>query len=141
MARNGIRFQHGVLLGEFIDTCGIVANCGQCWSAPARRNQSSTSSLAVRSSTGVSVTNPPLEYGYSAAQINVTSPRVTLTYPAVTAPVGRPLTVSPAVIRLTGTRVYSLVSGPLPQGLTLDPATGVITGGADRSAGKLPGLG
>ena len=86
----------------------------------------------------MNVTVPPLEYVYSATQINVASPTITLTYPAVTANVGENLSVSPTVTGLTGAAVYSIVSGSLPQGLSLNPTTGVISGVPTDTPGSFP---
>lgn len=94
--------------------------------------------FSIRYSTGVNVTVPPLEYVYSVTQINVASPTIVLTYPAVTAYVGENLSVPPSVSGIGGAAVYSIVSGSLPQGLSLNPATGVITGVPTDSPGSYP---
>ena len=98
----------------------------------------STSPLTIRYSTGVNVTDPPLEYVYSALQINVAFPIIMLSYPAVTAYIGRDLSVFPSVSGVTGATVYTIVSGELPQGLSIDPATGAIIGVPIDTPGNYP---
>ena len=97
-----------------------------------------SNALTIRYSTGVNVLVPPLEYVYSTTQINVASPTITLTYPAITGVSGQYLSVLPNATGLTGTPVYSLVSGSLPQGLRLNSATGAITGVPTGPAGSYP---
>ena len=98
----------------------------------------SSSPLTLRYSTGVNVTEPPLQYVYSATQISVNSPLIVLTYPDTTAYIGRNLSVHPTVTGVTGPAVYSIVSGYLPLGLKFDPATGNISGAPTDLPGSYP---
>ncbi len=83
----------------------------------------------VRYTTGVNVLVPPLQTVESVAQINISSPTISLSYPAISGQIGTFLSVPPTVSGTTGPRLFSIDPGtPLPNGLSLDPATGVISG-------------
>lgn len=98
----------------------------------------STNPFTVRYSTGVNVTEPPLQYVYSATEIKVNSPLIVLTYPDTNAYTGSNLSVQPTVKGVTDPAVYSIVTGPLPPTLTLDPATGIISGVPTDRPGSYP---